>query len=303
MPRDNAARRKIYFYRVEPTGPSVDDSWTLPRSAIAERLSGLEGDAFYLDEGADRITCAEVHGAKAPQQIKFYGIRRRNLPSRDDGGGQIVELGLREKEGLAEAVHVVLFPNSIIGFESFFYGPRISRIESFINLRCEDDLAGPISIKQLYRGDMIERALQYTDIRVLRVKMRPNAPIPAGDKDLVGVLEAANALHAAKYADVTFRTESHDERFSDRVKRLLWRLKQEKVDPSAVFEGLDVSGRNPESGEIEPLNILNDALQRVVYIPRKDERTRALDSTAAFSAIREAYHDVKEDLPNDAVEA
>jgi hypothetical protein len=119
-------KRKIYFYRVAPA--TSTKRWKLDRAAIVKAIKGHVGQpSFYLDEGEDRITCAEVHSDKAPQSIKLYGIRRTNLPSRDSGTGTIGDLGLAVTEGLAEAVHLRLFPNGIIGFESFFYGPRIGR--------------------------------------------------------------------------------------------------------------------------------------------------------------------------------
>src|SRR5450756_2466604 len=161
--------RKIYFYKVVPATPTK--GWKLDRNAIVRAIRSHVGkDSFYLDEGDDRITCAEVHSDKAPQRIKLYGIRRTNLPSRDSGTGKIGNLGLATREGLAEAVHLRLFPNGIIGFESFYYGPRVSRLESYLQERCNLD----VTIRPLYRGDMLERALKYKDVRLLRVKVLPN---------------------------------------------------------------------------------------------------------------------------------
>jgi hypothetical protein len=293
-------QRKIYFFRAELVDPTQNPDWLLPRKKIARLISELEGKAFYLEQGEDRVTCAEVHDSGAPQALKFYAIRRQNLPSRDDGTGRIGDLGLQEKEGLAEAVHVMLFPNSIIGFEAFFYGPRVSRVEAFINQKCASATGAPIVIKQLYRRDALERAQSFSDIRTLRVKMRPQSN-GSDDQALRPLMEAASALHAVDYADVTFRTVPGDEGFGDRVKQFLARISKRSVSAAQAFENLEIYGRNPESDDLEPLNLLNEALYRVAYIPRQGERTRALDTPAAFSAIKRAHQEVRDQLPDDAV--
>ncbi len=290
-------KRKIYFYRVAPTTPTK--GWKLDRAAIVKAIKGHIGQpTFYLDEGEDRITCAEVHSEKAPQSIKLYGIRRTNLPSRDSGTGTIGDLGLAVTEGLAEAVHLRLFPNGIIGFESFFYGPRIGRFQDYLTERCNLDVA----IQPLYRADMLERALKFKDVRVLRVKLLPSMV----SKELVkkaglkGVLDVATNFDAGVFAEVTLRAEGFDKGFTGKVKGMLTQFRKEKRDPGDLLDVLEIEGVSPQSDRVEPLNLLNDALQRVVLIPRESKRSRALDSPAAFKAILDAYNDVKKDLPSDA---
>jgi hypothetical protein len=290
-------KRKIYFYRVVPTTPAK--GWKLDRAAIVKAINWHIGQpTFYLDEGEDRITCAEVHSEKAPQSIKLYGIRRTNLPSRDSGTGTIGDLGLAVTEGLAEAVHLRLFSNGIIGFESFFYGPRIGRFKDYLTERCNLDVA----IQPLYRADMLERALEFKDVRVLRVKLLPSMV----SKELIkkaglkGVLDVATNFDAGVFAEVTLRAEGFDKGFTGKVKGMLTQFRIEKRDPGDLLDVLEIEGVSPQSDRVEPLNLLNDALQRVVLIPRESKRSRALDSPAAFKAILDAYNDVKKDLPNDA---
>jgi hypothetical protein len=290
-------KRKIYFYRVVPNTPTK--GWKLDRKAIVSAIRSHVGkDTFYLDEGDDRITCAEVHSDKAPQCLKLYGIRRTNLPSRDSGTGTIGDLGLATTEGLAEAVHLRLFPNGIVGFESFYYGPRVSRLEAYLQDRCNLD----VTVRPLYRGDMLERALKFKDVRLLRVKVLPNTVSKASIKEagLKGVLDVASNFDAGVFAEVTLRAEGFDDGFTSNVKKMLRRFRSEKQDPGELLDVLEIQGVSPQSDRVEPLNLLNDALQRVVTIPRESKRSRALDSTAAFQAIHEAYNDVKSELPRDS---
>jgi hypothetical protein len=161
-------------------------------------------------------------------------------------------------------------------------------------------------IRQLYRYDVVERALRFEDIRMMRLKVNPSidsrqAVSAAG---LDGILDTANNFHTEVYADLTLRTEADDQRFTDKVKRVIRRMRtDDENNPARVLDALDISGRNPESGRVEPLNILEDRLVRVAYIPRQSERTRALDSNAAFEAIGTAYNDFKHHLTRDALGA
>ena len=289
--------RRIYFYRVVPV--TQTKGWKLDRAAIVSAIKAHIGQGtFYLDEGEDRITCAEVHSHKAPQSIKLYGIRRTNLPSRDSGTGQIGDLGLATREGLAEAVHLRLFPNGIIGFESFFYGPRIGRLQDYLKKRCNLD----VMITPLYRADMLERALKFKDVRVLRVKVLPSLVSKEMIKKagLKGVLDVASNFDAGVYAEVTLRAAAFDEGFTDKVKGMFRQFRKDKQDPGELLDVLEIEGVSPQSDRVEPLNLLNDALQRMVTIPRESKRSRALDSPAAFRAILDAYNDVKKDLPRDS---
>jgi hypothetical protein len=294
---DNEAKRKIYFYRVVPHRPT--DGWKFDRKAVVKAIESHAGrKSFYLDEGDDRISCAEVFDAKAPQSIKLYAIRRSNLPARDSGSGVIGDLGLKVSEGLAEAVHLRLFPNGIVGFESFYYGPRISRWESYLQERC----SMAVSVRELYRGDMLDRALKFNDIRVLHVKLLPSMVTREQMKGagLAGVLDAAKNFDAKVYADLTLRSERFDDGLTAKAKDLIRQFKRNKEDPSTVFAAFGIEGHNPETRRVDDLNLLNDALQRTVTIPRENARSRALDSPAAFAAIRVAYGQVKSDLPKDA---
>ena len=112
-------------------------------------------------------------------------------------------------------------------------------------------------------------------------------------------MRTAKTFEAGVYADVTLRAQGYDESFTEKVKWLLKKIKGE--NPAHLFANLEMEGKSPDSGNVEPLNLLSDQLVRVAQIPRESARTRALDSPAAFKAIHAAYNEVKEHLGSDAV--
>jgi hypothetical protein len=159
-----------------------------------------------------------------------------------------------------------------------------------------------VTVRELYRGDMLERALKFKDIRLLRVKILPHGidRQEIRNAGLKGALDVANNFDAGVFAEVSLRSEGFDDRFTEKVKGMLRQFKRDRRDPAELMDVLEIQGVNPASNRVEPLNLLNDALQRVVTIPRESERSRALDSAAAFKAIAKAYDDVKDDLPADS---
>lgn len=77
---------------------------------------------FYIDEGDEQYLSAIVDRSEPPQRVRFYRIRRRNLPETEQSGN-FADLVLAEQEGLAESIHIVLFDEGVIGSEYNHYGP------------------------------------------------------------------------------------------------------------------------------------------------------------------------------------
>ncbi len=291
------AERKIYFYRAFPM--DEEDGWSLDRKGICDAIGALKGtNDFYLDDGDDKITCAEVGRDQAPQSIKFYSIRRQDLPSRDDGAGVISDLDLAAEEGLAEAVHVRLFPNNVIAAEFFYYGPRISRIHGYLNARCDQD----IYLRPFIRGDLVQSAMDLKDIRLLRIKVHPSEVSRQEARELGfdKVMAAAKEFDADIAIDVTMRSEKYNDGLTNRAKHLIGKVSDGDGDAKEIFANLEVGGTDSD-GRVEYINLLSEQLVRVAKIPKESARTRALDSPAAFRAIKDAYDEVKHLLTSDAV--
>ena len=199
----------MFFYRAL----RQEDGKPLDRGAVAEGIRVLSGeDAYHDDNGF--ITRATVDSDRPPQALRFYRVRRDGLPGKDDGRGRHGDLGLAEEEGLAEAIHMRLFRNGVIGAEFFFYGPRVSRFALF--LRNKLDLA--YIIRPLVRRDAIEQALRFGEIRLLRLKFDPSAisQEEASAANLAGLMDTAADFHTGVYADLTLRSERNDQSFTQR---------------------------------------------------------------------------------------
>jgi hypothetical protein len=292
------ATRKVLFYRARPIdkkGPAWD------AAAVCKAISALSGEDGYHDDGL-QVNRAEVVSTAKPQKIKLFKVRRDELPGRDDGKGGEVDLDLAEEEGLAEAIHICLFPKGIIAAEFFFHGPRIGRFERFVN----DKLGlGPYEFVEIVRKDVIDSALQLSDIRYLRVKLDPSMTSrkQAAAAGLDGVLDAVDKYKKpGVYAELVLRAEGGDSGFTAQAKSLLSKIKGKKVDVD-IFERLEIEGKPSPDERVTPLDILSERIYRMVEVPYQTARYRALNSDATFAAIRDAYKQVANDLPDDGTVA
>lgn len=286
------AKRKIFFYRVL----DQETQEPLDRKAICTAISALQGEDCYHDD-ADMITRAEVFDAKLPACIRFYKVRRDELPGVDDGKGSHDDLDLEEDEGLAEAIHLMMFPNGVLAAESFGHGPRATRFPLY--LRGKLDM--PCTMVPIIRHDVVEEALKFGDIRFLRVKLDPSAEsyASASPTALHGLMGTAQGLHTGVYAELALRSEKDDQKFTSRVKKMISEIFGGNGDVDA-FEKVEIEGKPDPDTSVAELDLLSERLYRTVEIPYRAQRTRELDADAAFAAIRDAYNRVKDQLGKDA---
>ena len=288
------ASRKIYFFKVFDEGGDPD--FAFDRETVVRSIESLDHDSpdFYLEESDDRITCAVVDRTTQPARIRFYKIRRRDLPEKDSGRG-FEDLLLDPTEGLAEAVHVVLYEDNVIGMEFSAYGPSIARIRAFLAEKCDSD----VTLRHLVRKDVIDHILSLDDIRFLRIKVDPSVASIVQDKasGLGGAFDAAELFNAGRYMDLSVSSRPDDMGFTDKVKSLFRTLRDEQL--SGVLAAAEVRGYDADLGSVEDINVLQDRIVRVKDIRRVRRESRALDADEAYGAIDEAYREIEDELGDD----
>jgi hypothetical protein len=288
------AKRKIYFYRLLDHGTRKP----LNRKAICKAIEDLKGKDCYFEDG-DQVTRAKIYDNGAPQCIRFYKVRRDELPGKDDGQGEDADLDLDEDEGLSEAIHLRLFPNGIVAAEAFGHGPRATRFGLYVLSK----LNMPCIMQTVIRHDVVDEALKLKDIRLLRFKLDPSeaSEVAAAAESLRGVMSTAESLNTGVWAELSLRSERGDGSFTNRIKELLSNVfKGNNGSTASAFKRLEIEGKPDPDTPVASLDLLSERLYRTVEIPYRAERKRELDADAAFSAIKKAYDAVKHQLALDA---
>jgi hypothetical protein len=288
----NVAVRKIYFHKV--LARSGDDGFALDRDALVAAIQGLEGTPqFYLPDGPpadEQYLCAVADRAGAPHRVRFYRVRRRNLPE-TEAGGTFEALELDERRGLAESIHIVLFDDDVIGSEYNHYGPRVSVFAAFLNERCGMD----VRVRQLVRRDVMDAILAMREIRVMRIKVSPAAATVLQQRapGLGGAFDAAELFSAGRYMDLTLAATRGEANFTDKVQSFLRTLRDAGVENQ--LDAAQVYGKTQDDA-FETLDLLKDRIVLTREIERESPRSRALDKDAAYRAVEDAYGEIEEDL-------
>ena len=80
------------------------------------------------------------HNTAPNVTLQFGRVRRNGLPMLEQAGN-ISDLVLDADAGLLEAIHVVFFPNNIVGAEYNHFGPRVSRLGSYLHEKSSEAVA------------------------------------------------------------------------------------------------------------------------------------------------------------------
>lgn len=293
--------RKIYFYRVN-LGRSQDGA-PLPFDPIPV-LKGLSALPFeagpagrYEDEGDGNVICVLPSEERPEQALRFCRVRRVGLPQ-IEREGNIWDLDIHPDEGLLEPTHAVFFDNNVAGIEYNHYGPRASRLGTYINGKKLDDVPS-IHLAPLLRRDIVRLLHELTEIRLLEFRIRASYidAVRQADESLAAAFEAnLRVLNDADSIQVVLRSSKHRRRSAfKRLSLPIGRLLQ-RSDLHENVQQFKVRGYSETGNRVETLDLLNNYVVKPMAIPRIHRRSRALDATAVFGAIDRAYEQLKSDI-------
>jgi len=290
--------RKIYFYRAnigknENGEPLPFD----PTQALAtiNQLPFTDTNGRYLVGLDGEVLCGWVDNSTLPR-MRFGLIRRSGLPQIEQYGN-LSDLNIATDAGLVEPIHVVFFPDNIIGVDFNFHGPRLSRLGYYLNIKCGNQNFNG-TFDPLLRNDVVSQLDRFGDIRLFDLKIRSSyaAQVRQADEDLGAAFESALRVGDTDELEIIIRPAkmgraSMKERLINIAKSLsgagLFRS-----EASKFF----IKGKCEDTSKVELIDLLHDQLIKKKQIIRMGERSRALDMNSAYSAISVAYEELKDEL-------
>lgn len=290
--------RKIYFYRVDAgrdyAGRSVPFN-PAPVLAHLNQLPFTDGGRYW-NSGDGHETCCWIDVESTRGCLRLANVRRSGLPQ-IERRGTISPLGIPSAAGLVEQVHVVFFPHNIVGSEFNFYGPRLSRLGRYIEVKA-NGICPSVTFEPLLRQDVMEQIERLADIRLLNLKIHASyaSVISQADQDLGSAFEAAARAGQAEELEIILRPRSHSREtlaqgLLQTVRRLTQRQDLREESSRFIVKGLD-----EDTERVEIIDILKDQLISRKRIILEDERTRALNSESAYAAIEQAYTELRDEL-------
>lgn len=295
--RDKCINRKIYFYRIyagsnfagEPKPYDVK-----PVLEAIDELKFLPNVRYMRDEDGFEI-CCWVKEFCPPQKVIFGKIKRNDLPQIEHGGN-LSDLAIAEESGLAECVHVMFFPENIVGIEYNYDGPRISRISDYLHLKAKNVCPQVPIFEQLLQRDVMQKLERMRTVRQFKLRVRDSlfSSIGQADEDLQKTFQIARTLGQAKEITLMLSVGHGGGTLGTKVQNIAKRLLALKDTNHDVLSG-EIRGHN-EVGSMETIDLLNAKIVAEKCIPRNRTRTGAPQSELVYSAIEEAYNEKKDQL-------
>ena len=290
--------RKIYFYRIEVPGGNGGGRATFDLAPVLEYIDGLPftSDGRYLEAAERNATCCWVDRGRPPHRLRMANVRRSGLPQ-VERGGRLSRLNIPAESGLVEQVHVVCFPDGIIGSEFNFYGPRLSRLGRYLTVKA-GALCPEIRFEPLLREDVVQQLMRLGDIRLLQLRIRAGyaAVVAQADRDLGAAFQAARRAGEADEVEVILKPRAYSRgRLSERILTAVRTLAR-RTDVRESVERFVVKGLDRETQQVEMIDVLSDYLISRKQIILEDPRTRALNSGSAYAAVEEAYEELRDEL-------
>lgn len=269
---------------------------------IDEDLARLEALPFEgtssrkVSLGDGDALCAWVDVQEMPSRMRLASLRGSALPHAEEAG-KLTPLMLGEAASLYEPIHVCFFPRRIVGVEFNFYGPRPTRIPQYLE-RVLGKLTTPFVLEPLLRHDAADQLERQRHIRVLDLKVRSSYvdEVEQLAGGLGAALRTARDFGSAQVVGLYLQPERYERGFlNDRIIAPVRRLARAPgVRENALT--FTTKGVDEETGRMTEVDLLRDHLAMSKRIVRVDERSRAIDTHAAYAAIDEAYTELRPEL-------
>ena len=296
---NTGAERNIFFYHAN-IGYG-DDKLPLPfdPTPALEAVRMLISNADWYEEEADGSALCLFPSTDTHQfpVARFGRVRRIGLPQVEQAGA-ISDLDIAIDQGLLECIHVVFFPNNVVGAEYNHYGPRVSRLGHHLHEK-SGKTTPRASMNPILRSDAARQLDNLEDLHVLDLSILPSGvetvaqahqPIGAALRGIAALPEESSSLQLvirpAKSARPSF------------LQSMINPLKELLGDDTfrASANRLRVEGHRQGGSKLEAFDLLRDDIATKKAIIRLTPRGRALDPDAAFEAIIEAYRDYRDEI-------
>ncbi len=172
-PKTASTERKILFYRLNGGNlssgkPLVVD--LLPGLKHLQSLPFSEAGKYYSFGDGNALACW-VDRLTKPFRFRLGQIRRTGLPGIENQG-QIKPLSIPADSGLAEVTHFAVFDSGIVGVEFNFYGPRPSRLPSYLSAKC-GKLIPEFTCDPLLKRNIEQQLKELTVLKLFQLRIDP----------------------------------------------------------------------------------------------------------------------------------
>jgi len=284
--------RKVYFFRIEHFAEIKDK---LP--GALERIENLpfnDVGRYFVEARAGTRLCLFPDSLDYPIRLRFGRTRRDQLPD-VESSGKLAALDLAENAGLIDLGHLIVFEDGHVAAEWNPEGPKLQRLTPYLVEK--GGLTENVKFRNLFQRDIVDVVSKLRSVRILDIDLPPDAVELAreADDNLADAVIAAEKMGATKKMGLTLTADQGSKNLLDLALKLA-RIIQGRPQERLRFHTLKATGYDGVSGISRYVDILESKLVTGEMFPKKDDRSRSLDSEEAYRLIHRSYVEMKHKL-------
>jgi hypothetical protein len=299
MPKATIERR-VYFFRVD-SDPDPKTGGPAPFDAKGI-FTALKGEPFtdaglYLDGGNGHTNVIFVDRLSPNVCVRYATVRHEDLPT-IELGGRVSPLRIQRDEGICEPIHVVFFDNNIVGAEFNFYGPRLTGLAWYLKEKAPPNLMPKhLRFGMLLKKDPVGFLDQVQSLKLMDLKISAAylQELKALGDNPFGGLEAAAEFGKADTVEIVLQAgRKKDSALSEKIRGFITKvIGKNKLSLTQSFV---IRGTDKDTGRSVTFDLLAESLISNKTMVVLDERSRAIKSESAYTQIRAAYKELKDEL-------
>lgn len=195
--------------------------------------------------------------------------------------------------------HLIIFEDGHVAAEWNPDGPKLQRLTTYLSDK--GDLMSHVKFRNLFERDIVEVVSRLDGVRVLDIDLPYDAVELAREADpsLADALVAAERLGASKKTGLTLTADQS----SGKLRNLAMKLAsiiQKRPHERDRFLTLKATGYDSARTRTRYVDILEDKLVTGEMFPKRDSRSRSIDSNEAYRLIQRSYFEMKPKLASAA---
>lgn len=288
--------RKIYFFRIEHFEQVKD---RLPGAfQRIENLPFKDHGRYFLEPNKTRL-CVFPDTLEYPLRLRFGRTRRDQLPD-VESSGKLEALEIAEEAGLIDLGHLIIFEDGHVAAEWNSHGPKLQRLTPY--LVDKGGLMEKVNFRNLFERDIVDVVNQLDGVRILDIDIPIDAIELAreADQSLADAISATERLGATKKAGLTLSADQSSKKLKDLALKFA-RIIQARPQERSRFGTLRATGYDTINSMTRYVDILEDKLVAGEMFPKKDARSRSIDSDEAYRLIHRVYQEFKPRLAMAAI--
>lgn len=296
MPSSDSVKRTIHFFKFDAGLDVEGKAREFNVNDIIKEIKLLNDhdlvDVNKADKKSYWVSDSETYCAWVEKKVKgerrrlkFAKIKRSALPLQEINF-QLSSLGLVKGAGIAELIHIVVFPHNIIGFDYNHDGPRIHKFREYLDVKTNKKLSG-ITLYALLRKEVMKQLEKLKRISVFDARITSGyaGKLEKADKNIYKSIYGTFGKFKPRHLEITMSFDK--EEGEKQIDNIIGLAKSFLSIPHSnkEIERLDIKGQRG----LDVIHLLNSKLVARQSVIIADSNSKALAPESAYAAIEAAY--------------